>query len=959
MLTTVVKFGIGLVEFLGKLSTGIVAVIKQLVELLRKLSVVFETLKSRRFRVFLRILFHGLMWFLSACFMGILFNDISYLLQNDISYVEQNGGHMLLGTDISRATYSVLAIILGPYWTWNSWRMADNLHLPDRTERQFRKALAHKIQEELQSLFGADEARQIELEAHSNGSSQIAEDPGSLVGTSTTQVRPDVESGGGPSAAMTSWKTPKRFLCVLSVQEKCEKVSIELLQTLEPNPVLPGSKVLYKRFKVNPRDPDELDHVVSQIVNSMKEARNVDKDCSLQLGSFAIFKYTDAGPKMWILQEDWTPEIIDIRRQWTLLEHLLGRPAKWIIRGLNLQGATLRAATKDASEDFKVLIGKHENGVDIIICEETHMIQHLAPRFHEKLFISASKVQKVEEGMNLKLQSDAQDVERAYWVSVVDSLIPGRWIVIISTTSSLLGRFRYSIVWTKLQLPKLLSNLHISGGFYLGRNSVPAFFWSNQYQPKLRPWYKDELPTTLEGHNNFWSLLWILLEIYINVYLVYLFSVIFVLWWNLHFQAHAPPQGRQSFVTAPRSPGSESPRAVSPPGGVIQFNRSVWELHSPGGIPTMEIIFFPGLQLEDFSNSFWKTWLAMDDEHVVWPKEVLSTMFPTARILCISYSSFTAEFAGQTDKSDIDILGESLVHDIIQDRNHNIGQHCPVFLVGHSLGGTIIKQFVLSAYGKCDLFNSGNFEEDIDAFVENIRGVFYYAAPNGGSRIAELASQIPSSSPILELLIKVNAASERINEGFRQQRINLKVPSFAVAEGCKVHYGAFEAMVVEEVSAQLDVEQSYVHTKANHFTVCRAKCMEDVAIEKLIKFIAKTVIIPPLGVTEVGDKGHLKHSDNEELQQDPKESQPSTSQLPGVTKIDDKDELDFTWDFQETFLANLIPPFSGMDAIDEKDTTHPHQGKLGQQEQSLSGTILLPDEFKVDGNAIGEWESYR
>ncbi|CAM6103689.1 unnamed protein product [Calypogeia fissa] len=386
----------------------------------------------------------------------------------------------------------------------------------------------------------------------------------------------------------------------------------------------------------------------------------------------------------------------------------------------------------------------------------------------------------------------------------------------------------------------------------------------------------------------------------------------------------------------------------------------------------MEIIFFPGLQLEDVSNSFWKTWLAMDDEHVVWPKEVLSTMFPTARILCISYNSFTAEVAGQNDKSDIDILGESLVHDIIQDRNHNIGQHCPVFLVGHSLGGTVIKKFVLSAYEKCDLFNNGNFEEDIDAFLENISGIFYYAAPNGGSRIAELASQIPSSSPILELLKKVNAASGTINEEFRQQHVNLIVPSFVVAEGCKTHYGAFDAMVVDEASAQLDVEKSYVHTTANHFTVCRAKSVEDVAIEMLVKFIASKAVIPPAGVTEVGDKGHIEHPDHEELPQGPKEeSQASTIQLPavtkyndesnvvnleiqpaGVTKYDDEgnvvnlEQVDLPQDPQEVSLAST----SGSTATDEKGIAHPHEVDLGHdtQELSLSRTIPLPGEVKVD-----------
>lgn len=65
---------------------------------------------------------------------------------------------------------------------------------------------------------------------------------------------------------------------------------------------------------------------------------------------------------------------------------------------------------------------QRESGVDKIICEEPHIIQNLAPRFHTKLFISASKVQEVEDGMLLKLQSNAEGVERAYSVSGVKLL---------------------------------------------------------------------------------------------------------------------------------------------------------------------------------------------------------------------------------------------------------------------------------------------------------------------------------------------------------------------------------------------------------------------------------------------------------------------------------------------------------------------------------------------------------
>lgn len=174
----------------------------------------------------------------------------------------------------------------------------------------------------------------------------------------------------------------------------------------------------------------------------------------------------------------------------------------------------------------------------------------------------------------------------------------------------------------------------------------------------------------------------------------------------------------------------------------------------------MDIIFFHGLQPDDFENAFWKTWTLPNKIQTVWPQVWIPEKFPTARILSVSvlprhYDSY--------------MLGEKLVVDIILDRSCAAGENCPVYLVGHCLGGIILKQFILSAIISKALMNPGPYTEAISSFLDNFAGVFYYATPHEFARTGDLASCLPSRSQNLELLKTVDKEKGRIISEFRMQ----------------------------------------------------------------------------------------------------------------------------------------------------------------------------------------------
>ncbi|CAM6097255.1 unnamed protein product [Calypogeia fissa] len=279
------------------------------------------------------------------------------------------------------------------------------------------------------------------------------------------------------------------------------------------------------------------------------------------------------------------------------------------------------------------------------------------------------------------------------------------------------------------------------------------------------------------------------------------------------------------------------------PDGITEVNDSVFQLYyPPSGTHDMDIIFFHGLQLGDFEKAYWKAWVATDNDRLIWPKEWLSLRFPGARILSVSYNSSAMKVAGQNDMY---LLGENLVADIILDAETGCGQNCPVFLVGHSLGGIVIKQLIISAIRERNGTNPDTERRKLDRlnnFLDKFKGAFFYATPHLGSRAADFASLLPQASIILKLLRTLDTERGRINEEFRKLRGVWNARTYGVAESLPMKFLTFHETVVVEGSARHDVDGYYTHPKANHITVCKARDQKDpTVIGKLSQFIMDTL----------------------------------------------------------------------------------------------------------------------
>jgi hypothetical protein len=183
----------------------------------------------------------------------------------------------------------------------------------------------------------------------------------------------------------------------------------------------------------------------------------------------------------------------------------------------------------------------------------------------------------------------------------------------------------------------------------------------------------------------------------------------------------------------------------------VQICDSVYSFSEPAGLPEMEIVFIHGLQISDYREAFWKTWVAGkrdgDGKEVIWPLAWLGKEFPRARILSLSYDS-SALKTNTTGRMDGYALGETLVQEMVELAKVGQQSNCPVVFVCHSLGGIVVKWIVMQAHAR----QSGTDGPKYVSFLQNIAGFHYYATPHDGSKLADLASYLPKMGKMVKEL---------------------------------------------------------------------------------------------------------------------------------------------------------------------------------------------------------------
>lgn len=227
--------------------------------------------------------------------------------------------------------------------------------------------------------------------------------------------------------------------------------------------------------------------------------------------------------------------------------------------------------------------------------------------------------------------------------------------------------------------------------------------------------------------------------------------------------------------------------------------------------PLVDFIFVHGLR-----GGSIKTWRKGNDAKLFWPQNWLPVelAFKNVNIHTFGYN---ADW-GDTKDSFLNLhdFGRALLQEMKISPHIRNGGGSPIVLIGHSMGGLVIKKAYILAHQ--DVSNQD--------FVQRMRCVFFLATPHRGSDSAQLLNNILRASGAFSArqyvtdLEKNSLSTQTINDEFRLFADDLLLYSFY--ETTKTNLGVSSAMIVERDSAILGYKnESVQYLNASHRDVCK------------------------------------------------------------------------------------------------------------------------------------------
>ncbi|KAH0536563.1 hypothetical protein FGG08_006571 [Glutinoglossum americanum] len=233
-----------------------------------------------------------------------------------------------------------------------------------------------------------------------------------------------------------------------------------------------------------------------------------------------------------------------------------------------------------------------------------------------------------------------------------------------------------------------------------------------------------------------------------------------------------------------------------------------------------------------------KTWTKEGNPALFWPKEWLPMEpgFENVRIHSYGYDSDWGK--GGASVLNVHDFGQALLGDI-QNSPHiqrsvdvsanahlvqyiGLPQQTPIVLIGHSMGGIVIKQAYILA----------KQDQNTQSLANRFYSIFFLATPHRGAGIAQFlnnliqVSVLHGSKAYVKDIMPGSVAIQVINDAFRKICQNLQIWSFF--EGAQTHLGFVHALIVEKDSAVLGLPGEHIQLlNADHRHVCKFDAVTD------------------------------------------------------------------------------------------------------------------------------------
>lgn len=228
----------------------------------------------------------------------------------------------------------------------------------------------------------------------------------------------------------------------------------------------------------------------------------------------------------------------------------------------------------------------------------------------------------------------------------------------------------------------------------------------------------------------------------------------------------------------------------------------------------VDIIFVHGL-----GGGSRKTWSASPSISHFWPQEWLprDPAFHDARIHSYGYNSDWAK--GKENCLNIHHFGKSLLGEI-DTSPHIADAQTPIILVGHSMGGLVIKKAVILA----------KQDTKYGEIAHRIHTIFFLATPHRGSDSAKVLKRILQysykSRYYVEDLEPNSLTIQTINHEFRNYSADINLWSFYETQ--KLDFHITSRLIVDPDSAVLGYrEEKQMPMNADHRSICKFETPAD------------------------------------------------------------------------------------------------------------------------------------
>ncbi|KAK8121699.1 NACHT and WD domain protein [Apiospora sp. TS-2023a] len=228
--------------------------------------------------------------------------------------------------------------------------------------------------------------------------------------------------------------------------------------------------------------------------------------------------------------------------------------------------------------------------------------------------------------------------------------------------------------------------------------------------------------------------------------------------------------------------------------------------------PLVDIIFVHGLR-----GGSVKTWCKDEDLRLFWPKAWIPRE-PDLQDVRIQSFGYNADWANSKETSlDIHDFGRSLFGEMTTSPYLRRHKDTPIIMVGHSMGGLVIKKAFLLAQ------QDHRFKD----LADRIRCMFFLATPHRGCDSAKTlntvlrASTVLSGREYIHELTRNSTSLQVISDEFRSFADNLQIWSFYETQKTKI--GATSSVfVVDRDSAVLGYRNETAQpVNADHRNICK------------------------------------------------------------------------------------------------------------------------------------------